>query len=190
MCSCDERVCSCDERAIERILFRYARCVDSADWDCLGELFRYGQVVTEGVDGVAVGPDAVKDVWRTVNRVHPDGTLRTRHLLTNVIVDVSPDDDIANADAYFMVFQATPELPLQPIAGGWYEDTFHKIDGVWWFKQKKIHVNLVGDVSNHLILAFDSSGQLSDPPPADLLAAASGRSPADPANSPDSEPAT
>jgi 3-phenylpropionate/cinnamic acid dioxygenase small subunit len=183
-------MCSCDERAIERILFRYARCVDSANWEGLGELFRYGQVVTEGVEGVAAGPEAVRDVWRTVNRVHPDGTLRTRHLLTNVIVDVSADGHSAKADAYFMVFQATPELALQPIAGGRYEDTFHKIDGVWWFKQKKIHVNLVGDVSNHLILAFDSSGQLSGPPPADLLAVASGQAPADPANSPNSKPAT
>ena len=183
-------MCNCDERAIERILFRYARCVDSADWEGLGDLFRYGQVVTEGVGGVAVGADAVRDVWRTVNRVHPDGTLRTRHLLTNIIVDVFADGDSAKADAYFMVFQATPELPLQPIAGGRYEDTFHKIEGVWWFKQKKIHVNLVGNVSNHLILAFDSTGQLSDPPPADLLTAASVRSPTDPASSPDSGRAT
>ena len=175
-------MCTCDERAIERILFRYARCVDSADWDGLGDLFRHEQVVTEGVDGVAVGPGAVKEVWRTANRVHSDGTLRTQHLLTNVIVDVSPDGENASTDSYFMVFQATPELHLQPIAGGRYEDTFHKIDGVWWFKQKKIHVGMVGDVSNHLILNFDSTGHLSDPPPADLLAAASGP--------PDSEPAT
>ena len=179
-------MCNCDERAVERILFHYARCVDSADWEGLGELFRYGQVLTEGTDAVIVGSEAVSDVWRAVNRVHPDGTLRTRHLLTNVVVEVSADGDSANADAYFMVFQATPELPLQPIAGGWYEDTFHKIDGVWWFKQKKIHVNLVGDVSDHLSLAFDSAGQLSDPPPADLLAAASGRSAADPAKLPES----
>jgi 3-phenylpropionate/cinnamic acid dioxygenase small subunit len=180
-------MCNCDERAIERILFHYGRCVDSADWEGLGELFRYGQVLTEGTDTVAVGSDAVSDVWRTVNRVHADGTLRTRHLLTNIVVDVSADRDSAKADAYFMVFQATPQLPLQPIAGGRYEDTFHKIDGAWWFKQKKIHVDLVGDVSNHLMLALDSTGRLTDPPTADLLAAASGRAPADPASSSDAE---
>lgn len=182
-------MCNCDQRAIERILFRYARCVDSADWDGLGELFRHGEVVTEGIDQVAVGPEAVSGVWRTVNRVHPDGTLRTRHLLTNITVDISADGDSAAADAYYMVFQATEALPLQPIAGGRYEDTFHKIDGVWWFKQKKIHVNLVGDVSDHLALTFDTSGQLSDPPSADLLAAAAGGMSAEAAPSPNSKQA-
>jgi 3-phenylpropionate/cinnamic acid dioxygenase small subunit len=148
-------MCNCDERAIERILYTYARCVDSADWAGLGELFRHGQVLTEGTDTVSVGSDAVSEVWRTVNRVHPDGTLRTQHVLTNVIVDVLADGDTAKVDAYFMVFQATAQLPLQPIVGGRYEDTFHKIDGVWWFKQMKIHVNLVGDVSDHLAITLD-----------------------------------
>lgn len=151
-------MCNCDERAIEKILFRYARCVDSADWEGLGELFRYGQVLTEGTDTVTVGSEAVSEVWRTVNQVYPDGTLRTQHVITNVIVDVSDEGDSATADAYFMVFQATPQLPLQPIVGGRYEDTFHKIDDVWWYKQMKIHVRLVGDVSNHLVMALDSTG--------------------------------
>ena len=182
-------MCNCDERAIERILFRYARCVDSADWDGLGELFRYGQVLTAGTDGAATGSDAVSDVWRTVNRVYPDGTLRTRHLLTNIIVDVSADSDSANADAYFVVFQATPELPLQPIVGGRYEDTFQKVDGVWWFKQMKIHVDLVGDLGSHLVFDLDSTGRPSEQSTADVLTVASGRSAVDPASSPDTDPA-
>jgi hypothetical protein len=176
-------MCNCDERAIERILFGYARCVDSADWVGLGELFRYGQVLAGGTDAVVAGSAAVSDVWRTLNRVHSDGTLRTRHLLTNIAIDVSDDGDSAKADVYFMVFQATSQIPLQPIAGGRYEDMFHKIDGTWWFKQMRIHVDLVGDMSDHLVVALDSTGGLSDPPTADLLTVASGRLPADPVRS-------
>jgi hypothetical protein len=114
--------------------------------------------------------------------VHPDGTLRTQHLLTNVVVDVDPNGEAAKADAYFMVFQATEQLALQPIAGGSYEDTFHKVDGEWWFDRKTIRVKLVGDLSDHLSLSLDGDGQLSEPPPADLLALADVDSRADAAS--------
>lgn len=157
-------MCTCDERAIERVMFTYARCVDSADWEGLGDLFRYGQVHTEGSDAVVVGGDAVRDLWRSVNRVHQDGTLRTRHVLTNIIVDVSEDGEEASAQSYFMVFQATDRLPLQPIVGGRYEDTFRKVAGSWWFTSKEIHVDQVGDVTEHLVIALDSSGRPGDLP--------------------------
>lgn len=159
-----------DERAIERLLYRYAACVDDADWEALGQLFWHGAVTTEGSDTVAVGPQAVSDLWRTVNRVHPDGTLRTQHLITNVVVDVAADGQSARADSYFMVFQATDALPLQPIAGGRYDDTFRKVDGQWCFELKTIRVRLVGELSEHLSLSLTSDGQLSEPASAELLA--------------------
>lgn len=166
-----------DERAIERLLYRYATCVDAADWDGLGELFVHGSVTHEGSDATAVGPEAVSDLWRTVNRVHPDGTLRTQHHITNVVVDVDPDGLSAKADACFMVFQATDALALQPIAGGRYEDTFHKVEGEWCFDLKTIKVRLVGELREHLSLSLNSDGQLSEPASGELLALVDGGQP-------------
>jgi hypothetical protein len=48
------------------------------------------------------------------------------------------------------VLQATPALPLQPIAAGRYTDNFEKADGVWRYKSKHIDVRLVGNMSQHL----------------------------------------
>ena len=49
------------------------------------------------------------------------------------------------------MFQQTDELPLQPIIAGRYRDTFHRIDGRWWFDTRKMFVDLMGDLSHHLL---------------------------------------
>ncbi|MGH8984145.1 MAG: nuclear transport factor 2 family protein [Acidimicrobiia bacterium] len=137
---------------IERLMFHYARCVDSADWDGLGEMFAKGRVRTNTSEDVADGGDAIAALWRGLNKVHEDGTLRTRHLLTNLMFDVDDDDGHAVVDSYFMVFQQTPRIPLQPIAGGRYCDTFVRDGATWRFEEKFIWVDHVGDTSDHLVV--------------------------------------
>ena len=92
--------------------------------------------------------------YRATNRVHEDsGTLRTRHIASNVIVAVADDAETATARSYFVVCQQTSVLPLQPIVSGRYHDTFHKVDGEWWFDVRMILVDLIGNMSEHL--SFD-----------------------------------
>src|ERR671919_75185 len=100
---------------IERLMFSYARCVDRADWDGLAELFAKARVRTNASEDVVDGGDAIAALWRDVNKVHEDGTLRTRHLLTNLMFDIDDEAGHAVVDAYYMVFQQTPRLALQPI---------------------------------------------------------------------------
>jgi len=144
----------CDVRDIERLLFRYARCVDTSDWDGLRELFRHARVYI-GPDESLEG-DAVAKLWQRVNRVHPDGTLRTRHVVTNIDAEIGDDGEHADVAAYFLVVQATENLPLQPIVAGSYADTFHKIDGRWAFETMRINLHLVGDVSEHLRIDLEA----------------------------------
>ena len=144
----------CDVRDIERLLFRYAKCVDTADWDGLSELFRHARVYIAPDESLT--GDAVAKLWRSVNRVHPDGTLRTRHVVTNIVVDVADDGEHANVAAYFLVVQATENLPLQPIVAGSYDDTFHKVDGKWAFETMRIDLDLVGNVSEHLRIQLET----------------------------------
>jgi 3-phenylpropionate/cinnamic acid dioxygenase small subunit len=92
-------------------------------------------------------------LYRRTNRVHDDGTLRTRHLTTNVIVDIDEEAGTATARSAFVVLQETPVLPLQPIATGRYRDRFRRTDGDWRFAARHIMVDQIGDVSEHL--AFD-----------------------------------
>ena len=76
--------------AITALLYRYAECIDAADFDGIGALFADGKITNEGYRGAIVGRDAVHDLYAGTNRVHSDGTLRTRHLATNVFVVEDP----------------------------------------------------------------------------------------------------
>ena len=153
-------------RDIERLMFRYARSVDLAQWDELGRLFTHGRVRATTSDDVASGATEVANLWASVNKVHGDGTLRTRHLLTNVMIEIDEDGGTATAESYFMVFQATDRTPLQPIAGGRYTDQFRRRDGMWWFEEKFIHVDQVGNVADHLVVALDEGPIAFDDLPA------------------------
>jgi hypothetical protein len=63
-----------------------------------------------------------------------------------------------------MVFQATERTPLQPIAGGRYTDRFKRLDGEWWFEEMFIHVDQIGNVTDHLVVALDEPIVFDDLP--------------------------
>jgi len=48
------------------------------------------------------------------------------------------------------VLQATPTLALQPVLAGRYHDGFRRVGGAWRFAERRIHLDLVGDVSQHV----------------------------------------
>ena len=112
--------------AITTLMYRYAECVDAADFDGIGDLFARGEITNRGVPGAIVGRDAVAALYRKTNRVHAGGTLLTRHLTTNVVIDVDEAGDVAESRSSFVVFQATPAVPLQPIVTGRYRDRFER----------------------------------------------------------------
>jgi uncharacterized membrane protein YdfJ with MMPL/SSD domain len=127
--------------------------MDAADFDALTEMFAAAKLTNEGVDGSVEGGEAIAGLYRRTNRVHDDGTLRTRHLTANVAVDIDEDANAATARSAFVVFQQTSTLRLQPIVTGRYRDRFERVDGAWRFAQRHIIVDHVGDVREHL--AFD-----------------------------------
>ena len=139
--------------AITTLLYHYAELMDAADFDGVRELFSDAVLTNEGVSEEVVGGEAIAKLYRRTNRVHDDGTLRTRHLTTNVIIDIDENADIATARSAFVVLQETPGLPLQPIATGRYRDEFRRSSGDWRFARRHIAVDHVGNVSEHL--AFD-----------------------------------
>jgi 3-phenylpropionate/cinnamic acid dioxygenase small subunit len=139
--------------AITTLMYRYAECIDAADFDGIAELFAGAVLTNEGVPGEIAGGEAIGQLYRSTNRVHDDGTLRTRHLTSNVIVDVDEAAGAATARSAFVVFQQTRTLPLQPIVTGRYHDRFAREPTGWRFARRHIVVDHVGDVREHL--AFD-----------------------------------
>jgi len=139
--------------AITSLMFRYTEYIDAADFDAIADLFADAVITNEGVEGQIVGGEAIKQLYLNTNRVHDDGTLRTRHLTANVIVDIEEAAGTAAARSSFVVFQQTPALPLQPIVTGRYRDQFARGGRGWHFAARHIVVDHVGDVREHL--AFD-----------------------------------
>ena len=76
--------------AISNLMFRYAECVDLADFDGLSELFVHGTMRSTSAEDSETGMtgEQVGRFYAATNRVHEDGTLRTRHLSTNVRIDI------------------------------------------------------------------------------------------------------
>ena len=135
-----------DVQAIKNVLYSYAELLDSGDVDGFGRLFEHATLRPAGFDIEFRGADAVAEMIRNVVAFY-DGIPATKHVLSNVIVEV--DGDSAGARSYFTVFQARPELPLQPILAGRYHDRFERIDGRWRYTDHVIHLDLIGDVSRH-----------------------------------------
>jgi 3-phenylpropionate/cinnamic acid dioxygenase small subunit len=138
-----------DRVAIESLIFRYARYVDSAQYEALGELFADALITANKTDQVFVGAAAVSEYWRMSNKRFECGTPRTHHVITNLEFE-STKDDTVTVRSCFSVFQATPAIALQPIACGRYEDVFARPTGQWRYRSKHIEVTLLGDVSDHL----------------------------------------
>jgi 3-phenylpropionate/cinnamic acid dioxygenase small subunit len=139
--------------AITSLMYRYAECIDAADFAGLAALFAHGRIrASSGPPGSGWSGDEVRAFYSRTNRVHSDGTLRTRHVNANPLLDVDEAAGVATVRSTYVVFQATAKLPFQPIVGGRYEDRFERVAGAWHWAERLIHVDQVGDVSEHLAL--------------------------------------
>ncbi len=138
--------------AVARLVFAYAERLDAGDFAGVGELFAHATYRSEVGGSVVVftGADDVRQVIEGIVLVYEDGTPRTKHVTTNLVIDVDEAVGTATARSYFLVLQATSELPLQVIAAGRYEDVFTRVDGEWRFSDRLIYFELAGDMSRHL----------------------------------------
>jgi ketosteroid isomerase-like protein len=138
-----------DRNAIESLIFRYTRYVDTCQWENLGQLFA-AAVITANKTGVRLeGAEVIGNYWKSINKQYDNGTLCTQHVVTNLEFQDLAGGEIS-VHSCFTVLQATPKLPLQPIACGRYTDIFEKSDDAWRFRSKHIDVTLVGNMREHL----------------------------------------
>ncbi len=94
--------------AIENLIATYAELVDDGDFAGVGSLL--AEAVFIGAAGTASGGDAVETMLRENVIVYDDGTPRTKHLTTNVIVEVDEDQGTTSAAICEHVF----DLELAP----------------------------------------------------------------------------
>lgn len=138
-----------DRQAIADLIHRYAELVDAGDFDGVGELLdraSFGGPRTPAVTGA----QNIAALFGMTTRRFECGTPRTRHLVLNLIVEV--DGATATARSTFCVVQATDRVPLQPIVVGRYDDTFARDEQGWHFTERIADVEMLGDVSDHLLI--------------------------------------
>ena len=140
-----------DHVAVANLLYRYAELVDLGDFAGVGRLLAHAEITVEGVDFVQRGADTVTAVLEGWTRRYDDGTPRTRHVLTNPIIEVDGEAGTATIRSSFSVFQQVDDLVLQPIIIGRYHDRFERVDGVWRFAARHLFNDLTGDLSHHLL---------------------------------------
>jgi 3-phenylpropionate/cinnamic acid dioxygenase small subunit len=141
-----------DRLAITELLYRYAELIDAGDFDGVGELLARSTFAGTRSAKTA-GASAISKLFAVTTRRYPEtGTPRTRHLVLNPVVEVGDDGTTATARSTFCVVQATDTLSLQPIVVGRYFDSFNREDGGWYFTAREVDVEMIGDVSAHLMV--------------------------------------
>jgi ketosteroid isomerase-like protein len=138
--------------AITKLIFTYAERIDAGDFAGVGELFAHATLTFEGFGDAVAGRDAIAALYGRTTRRYGDGTPGTKHVMTNVMVDVADDGEAASSRSYFTVLQAIPgALALQPVIAGRYRHTYERVDGRWRVLTMHIIIDLVGDLGHHML---------------------------------------
>ena len=98
-------------------------------------------------------PRRSRTCTRRARGAYDDGTPRSKHVITNLLIEVDAERGTGTCRSYFTVFQQTDTLALQPIVAGRYRDEFTRVDHVWRFTRREMIVDLTGDLSQHLLFA-------------------------------------
>jgi hypothetical protein len=143
---------------IANLLYTYAERMDAGDLEGAAGMFAQARVKTG--DSVVDGSGLLA-LWKVNVKLFPCGTPRTKHVITNPIIEIDPSGTRATCRSYYTVLQATPNLQPQVIAAGRYHDVFVLADGEWRFDERDYSLlDLVGNVSEHLLLPLpDSRGR-------------------------------
>lgn len=141
---------SAHSEAITRLIHGYAERIDAGDLDGVARLFEHATYRSQAGTEYR-GFQAVAEILHRLVILY-DGVPRTKHVTTNIIVDVDEAKGTAAARSYYTVFQAADGLPLQAIIAGRYHDLFDLAEGQWRFADRFIFIDLVGDLSRHLRL--------------------------------------
>jgi 3-phenylpropionate/cinnamic acid dioxygenase small subunit len=133
--------------SVERLtamIYDYAELFDTGQFDAFAAQFEHGVWHTAEPGAPAVRRYIDERV------VTYDGLPRTKHVTTNLVVEVDEEAGSATARSYVTVFQALADDGLRPIFSGRYRDRFERVDGEWLWRERRILNDLYGDVSHHV----------------------------------------
>src|SRR6185312_16491130 len=128
------------ERACERLVYAYSRALDTGDMSAAADFF-----AVNGSMSRPMAPTQViqgRETIRASLLTRPK-TLLTKHLATNIVVDVESRDS-ASGLSYLTMIATTPGgdakapfLSAGPIYFGEFKDRYVREGGVWKFLERR-----------------------------------------------------
>jgi hypothetical protein len=128
------------ERACERIVYAYSRALDLGDMSAAADFF-----AENGSMARPMAPDVVVQGRETIRAslLTRPKTLLTKHLATNVMIDVESRDS-ATGISYLTMISTTPPADARPpfvsqgpVWFGEFRDRFVREKGVWRFLERR-----------------------------------------------------
>jgi len=138
-----------DIEAITALVNSYADLLDAGDLDGVAALFDDATWRSGATGEVLRGATQVRRVYDRIV-LYDDGTPRTRHLLTNLTVELDPGGATASGRCSFTVLQGIVSgQPIQVVVSGHYVDRYRKSDGRWQFADRLFVADLTGEQERH-----------------------------------------
>jgi len=128
------------ERACERLVYAYSRALDLGDLAGAADFF-----AEKGSMSRPMMPDQIiegRETIRTSLLTRPKGLL-TKHLATNILIDVESRDTARGISYLTMIATMPPEdakppfTSAGPIYFGEFKDRFIRENGVWKFLERR-----------------------------------------------------
>lgn len=128
------------ERACERLVYAYSRALDLGDMNAAADFFAENGSVARPMapDQVVQGREAIRASLLTRPK-----TLLTKHLATNVMIEVE-SRDAAHGISYLTMIATTPPpdskppfISTGPVYFGEFKDRFVREQGAWKFLERR-----------------------------------------------------
>lgn len=127
------------ERACERLVYAYSRALDLGDMNAAADLFvEHGSMARPMMpDKVVQGREAIRAGLLTRPK-----TLLTKHLATNVMIDVDGPTTAHGVSCLTMISTTPPAdasppyVSAGPVWFGEFRDRFVRVDGDWKFLER------------------------------------------------------
>jgi 3-phenylpropionate/cinnamic acid dioxygenase small subunit len=94
-----------DIQAIKNLLYSYADLLDTGNFDAFAALFEYATVHISGFDVEYTGSKAVRTLIADPVQCY-EGIPSTKHVVTNVTIDLNADGSTATVRSYYTAYQA------------------------------------------------------------------------------------
>jgi hypothetical protein len=133
-----------DVTEITKLVNSYGLLLDRGDIDGVLALFEHSTWRGNANGPVLRGRAQVRPVYERL--LAAMGSLRTRHLLTNLTIEVDEGGTTASSHCYWTVLQnIEPGAAIDVTLSGQYADRFEKVDGKWRFADRLITTDLFGN---------------------------------------------